>query len=50
ENAFAKFKAALRKAAARTVDTLWDAIARIIQTFSPQECRNYFSAAGYDAT
>ncbi|MCZ8164083.1 MAG: hypothetical protein O9246_01705, partial [Brevundimonas sp.] len=41
--------AALRKAAARTVDTLWDAIARIIQTFSPQECRNYFSAAGYDA-
>ncbi|MFN8874166.1 MAG: SANT/Myb-like DNA-binding domain-containing protein, partial [Brevundimonas sp.] len=32
------------------LDTLWDAIARIIQTFSPQECRNYFSAAGYDAT
>ncbi|MCZ8192885.1 transposase, partial [Brevundimonas sp.] len=49
ENAFAKFKAALRKAAARTIDTLWDAIARIIQAFSPQECRNYFSAAGYDA-
>jgi transposase len=49
ENAFAKFKAALRKAAARTVDTLWDAIARIIQTFSPRECRNYFAAAGYDA-
>ncbi|MCZ8164078.1 MAG: IS630 family transposase, partial [Brevundimonas sp.] len=39
----------LRKAAARTIDTLWDAIARIIQAFSPQECRNYFSAAGYDA-
>jgi transposase len=49
ENAFAKFKLALRKAAARTIDTLWDAIARIIQTFSPRECRNYFAAAGYDA-
>src|SRR5690606_10778745 len=33
ENAFAKLKALLRKAAARTVDQLWDAIARIIQTY-----------------
>ena len=28
---------------------LWDAIARIIQTYSPRECANYFAAAGYDA-
>lgn len=49
ENAFAKLKALLRKAAARTIDQLWDAIARIIQTYSPQECANYFAAAGYDA-
>lgn len=49
ENAFAKLKALLRKAAARTVDQLWDAIARIIQTYSPAECANYFAAAGYDA-
>jgi transposase len=49
ENAFAKLKALLRKAAARTVDQLWDAIAQAIDTFSPSECANYFTAAGYDA-
>jgi len=49
ENAFSKLKAMLRKAAARTIDQLWDAIARIIQTYSQQECANYFAAAGYDA-
>ena len=31
EQAFAKLKALLRKAAARTVDDLWDAIAEIIE-------------------
>ena len=49
ENAFAKLKALLRKAAARSIDQLWDAIARIIQTYSPHECANDFAAAGYDA-
>ena len=49
ENAFSKLKAMLRKAAARTIDQLWDAIATIIQTYSPQECANYFAAAGYNA-
>jgi transposase len=49
ENAFAKLKALLRKAAARSIDQLRDAIARIIQTYSPHECANYFAAAGYDA-
>ena len=49
ENAFAKLKALLRKAAARSIDQLWDAIARIIQTYSPHECANSFAAAGYDA-
>jgi len=39
----------LRKAAARSIEQLWDAIARIIQTYSPHECANYFAAAGYDA-
>lgn len=48
ENAFAKLKAMLRKAAARAVDGLWTAIGRIIDTFTPAECANYFSAAGYD--
>lgn len=48
EMAFAKLKALLRKAAERTVERLWDTIARIIETFTPTECANYFKAAGYD--
>ena len=50
EMAFAKLKALLRKAGERTVDGLWGAIARSLETFQPQECRNYFAAAGYDPT
>jgi transposase len=49
ENAFAKLKALLRKAAARNIDQLWTAIADAIDTFRPIECANYFAAAGYDA-
>jgi len=49
ENAFAKLKAMLRKAAARTLEQLWSAIAHIIDAFTPMECANYFAAAGYDA-
>lgn len=50
ENAFAKLKALLRKTAARTLDGLWDAIGRLVDTFTSTECANYFAAAGYDAT
>jgi transposase len=50
ENAFAKLKALLRKAAERTVEGLWTAIGRIADLFPPEECANYFKAAGYDAT
>jgi transposase len=49
ENAFSKLKALLRKAAERTVDGLWKAIATLIDIFTPAECANYFKAAGYDA-
>ena len=49
ENAFSKLKAHLRKAEERTVEGLWDAIGRIVDLFTPTECANYFSAAGYDA-
>lgn len=49
ENAFAKLKALLRKAAERTVDGLWNAIGRLVDLFTPKECANYFAAAGYDA-
>ena len=50
ENAFAKLKALLRKAAERTIAGLWNAIGRLIDTFTPSECANYFAAAGYDPT
>ena len=50
ENAFAKLKALLRKAAERSVDGLWSAIGRIIDCFTQTECKNYFTAAGYAAT
>jgi transposase len=49
ENAFARLKALLRKSAERTVDRLWAAIGRIVDLFTPAECRNYFANAGYDA-
>ena len=48
EMAFSKLKSFLNKAAARTVDDLWNAIAQAIETFTPTECENYFAAAGYD--
>jgi transposase len=49
ENAFAKLKAMLRKAAERTIDGLWNTIGQLVATFTPAECANYFEAAGYDA-
>jgi hypothetical protein len=49
ENAFAKLKALLRKAAERTVEGLWTAIGKLIDLFKPNESQNLFTAAGYDA-
>ena len=48
EQLFAKLKHLLRKAAARTADTVCQAIGQILETITPQECRNYFAHAGYD--
>ena len=48
EKAFAKLKAFLRKAAARTVPALHAAIAEALDAFSPQECANYFTNSGYE--
>jgi len=47
EQVFAKFKTALRKAAARTVARLWNEIAKTLRTFSPQECAAYLKHCGY---
>jgi len=48
ENAFAKLKALLRKAAARTIDALWNAIRDVLPAFTADECANYFTASGYE--
>lgn len=48
EMAFSKLKALLRKAAERTVEGLWSAIGRLIDTITPDEGANFFTAAGYD--
>jgi transposase len=50
EQLFAKLKALLRKAAARTKDTLWSAIGSLIQTISANECANYLRNSGYGST
>lgn len=47
ENAFAKLKALLRKAAERTINGLWRVIGELLDCFSPQECRSYIENAGY---
>jgi transposase len=48
EMAFAKIKALLRTAAARTIPDLWAAIRTAFTRFTSNECRNYLAAAGYD--
>ena len=47
EMAFSKFKALLKKAAARTIEDLWTAIAQALPQLTPRDCANYFTAAGY---
>jgi len=47
EQFFAKLKALLRKAAARTIDALFAAIADALTAVSPQECQNYLANQGY---
>lgn len=48
EMAFAKLKALLRKAAARTRDELWDTIGALLARFDPDECRRYIRHCGYE--
>jgi transposase len=47
EQAFAKLKTLLRIAAARTLDAVSDAAARILATYAHAECANYLGSAGY---
>ena len=48
EQAFAKLKALLRKAAVKTVQALDAAIAAALGAFTPRECANYFTNSGYE--
>jgi transposase len=50
EQLFAKLKALLRQAAARTRDELWQAIGRLLATVPPSECANYLHHRGYGST
>lgn len=47
EQVFAKLKHLLRKEAARTVEAICTSIGRLLGTYTPQECANYFKNAGY---
>ena len=50
EQFFAKFKALLRKAAARTKEALWQTAGQLLDLVPPIECRSYLANAGYDPT
>ena len=47
EQAFAKMKTLLRKADARTIEATWRTIGALLDCFTPTECANYFTNAGY---
>ena len=47
EQFFAKLKSGLRKAAARSVESLWDTIGSCVIDCSPRECAAYLTNAGY---
>ena len=48
EKAFAKLKALLRRAAARTSEAVRAALEKFAGIFTPTECANFFAACGYD--
>lgn len=50
EQLFAKLKALLRKAAARTIDALWATIGQLLDRFPPHECARYLAHCGYGST
>jgi transposase len=47
EQVFAKLKHLLREAAARSFDALAAVIGRLLDSFTPKECINYFVNSGY---
>ena len=49
EQVFAKLKHLLRKAAARTQEAVCHAIGELLDSFTAEECANYFRNSGYGA-
>ena len=47
EQFFSKLKSLLRKAGARTLETLIEAVADAITGFTPRECGNFLAHSGY---
>lgn len=47
EQVFAKLKHLLRKANARSFDAICTAIGHLLDSFTPQQCANYFQNSGY---
>ncbi len=47
EMAFSKLKAGLRQAAQRTFEGIQSATATVLDSFTPDHCRNFFSHAQY---
>jgi transposase len=47
EQVFAKIKHYMRSAAERTVEATWKRVGKLLETFTQQECTNYFINAGY---
>jgi transposase len=47
EIAYAKLKALLRKTAARTIPSLWAAIADALPKITPRDCLRFFTETGY---
>ena len=50
EQVFAKLRHLLRHETPRTVEAVSAAIGRLLDTYTPKECANYFKNAGYDPT
>lgn len=50
EQVFAKLKTLLRKAAERSIETVWKCIGQLLDRFPPAECANYLRNCGYAAT
>lgn len=46
EKAWSKIKAFLRRAAKRTVSSLWDVIGEAIAGITPDDCRGFFASCG----